>query len=151
MVFNSLNGDLQNLLLTNYEYLSKWFIFIFVIFISVYYIGNFKNLKPTKFIVVAIFRLIYVGVSYIILFTSPLQFLLMTPSYSFYSFYSIYLNLYYVFVIMFMFMVFFDLLRYGLLGILRLAGLDLGDNNVSELVNGFYNYKDFKKIAGRGK
>ena len=148
-MFSNLDIGIQDIILTNYEYVAKWFVFIFLIFLSSYYIYNFKNLKATKFISKALFRLIFVGVSWIIVLSSPLQFLLMSPSYSFFDYYNLYLNLYYVAVVLFGLLVFFDFIRYGFIGLLRLAGLDIGDSNVNELVSSFYNYKDFKKIGGK--
>ncbi len=110
-----------------------------------------KNHKPTKFYTVFSFRLLFGGLSLGYLIGAPFTLLLMSPEYSFYDFYSFYLIFYEVMFVLAAVLLFIDFLRYGFTGMLRLGGINIGDENANEIVKTFENNKHFLKMSKRKK
>jgi len=112
MSFDTLSVELQNIYLVNHSYITKWFAFLTIIFLSCLYIFViWKNQEQTKFFTVAIMRIFFFGVSVAYLVSSPLLLLVMSPEYDFYSFYSVPLILYSIVMSVIFLCCFIDMIR----------------------------------------
>lgn len=150
MVFSDLSLEAQNYLLVNHGYLAKWLVFLVLIFFSCYYLFvMWREQQPTKFFTVVTYRLVFLAFSVGQLVTAPFMLLLMTPEYSFQEFYFLYLILYGVVLTIATFIFLADLLRYGIIGALKLGGLDLGDSNANEVIRALESNKHFMKWGKR--
>lgn len=152
MTFQTLTAELQNILNVNHSYITKWFVFLSLILLSSYYIFViWKEHKPTKYILVAGMRLFYVSLSFVYLIASPLTLLLMSPEYDFYDFYNLPLKIYGVIASVIFLFFFIDMMRYGIFVLLKLAGLDINDDNVNEIARQIEHNKHFLKFNKRKK
>lgn len=148
MSFETLGTEIQNILLNNHSYISKWFVFLVTILLSAFYIFYVWNdHKPTKYFLVAVSRLFTFALAVVFLATSPYQLLLMSPEYSFLDFYNLHLILYSILFSLGAILIFVDIIRYGFFVLLRLAGLDFGDSNVRDIANQIKNNKHFIKLG----
>lgn len=151
MSFNNLGLEIQNYLLFTNEYISKWFVFLVFLFLSVYYVFVlWPDQKPTTSYAHALMRLFFLGLSVPYLLSSPLIIILMSPAYSFYDFYMLPMKVYGIFMSIGTLMVVFDMFRYGPLVLMRLAGLDFGDENVNKIARQIIKNKHFVKLSKKG-
>lgn len=147
MAFGELSTELQLVLTTNHSYITKWLVFLTIIFLSCFYLFIvWKTHKPTKYVFTAITRMLLFSLSLVYLLVSPLMLLLMTPEYSFNDFYSLPIIFYSVFASIGFILFFIDMMRYGFFVLLRLAGLDIKDDNVNEIARQIENNKHFLKM-----
>ena len=147
MAFSDLSLELQNLLLVSHSYTIKWLVFFVFISLSGYYVFFiWKDHEPTSHITVVLFRLFFYGLGCIYLLVSPLSIFLMSPEISFYTFYSLPFIIYLVGFALFLLTVFFDIAKLGIFGMLKLGGLDVGDEGVNNFVNAWRNNKHFFKF-----
>jgi len=142
MGFETLSSELQNLMVVNYQYTAKWFIFILFTFLSLFYVSViFSQRRKTTSIITLLYRIVFFVSSWVWLFASPLTFILLDPGADLWAIYSVPLTLYLVLSIIFLFAFFFKMLKDGLLGILHYFGIDTGDSEVKETMdkikNGF--------------
>lgn len=157
MSFGTLNTELQNILLVNHSYLTKWFVFLSITFLSAYYVFVvWKEHSPTKFIITASYRFLLFAISLGYLLSTPLLVLLLTPEYDFLSYYQLPLTLYSIVISILFILFFIDVIRYGPFVLLKMAGLDLKDPKVNEIANALENNKHFlrmnkNKKKSRGK
>ena len=149
MVFSSLPVDYQNVMLEQYSYMSKWLVFSLLLGLSLYYVFFvWKKQELTRFFSVVAYRLLFISFSVGFLVASPFMLLLMTPDYSFLDFYGVVLKFYQVVIIISFVVLLVDFLRYGFLGILKVGGLDFGDENVNSVVNDIKKSRHFMKFGG---
>ncbi len=133
MSFESLSVDIQNLMVVNYQYTAKWFLFILFTFLAILYASYiFPQRRKTTSIISLLYRLVFFSVSWSWIFASPLAFILLDPGASLWALYEIPLTLYLVLGIIFLFGFFLKLFKDGLLGILLFMGIDTGDTEVKE-------------------
>ena len=142
MGFETLSSELQNLMVVNYQYTAKWFIFILFTFLSLFYVSViFSQRRKTTSIITLLYRIVFFVSSWVWLLASPLTFILLDPGADLWAIYSVPLTLYLVLSIIFLFAFFFKMLKDGLLGILHYFGIDTGDSEVKETMdkikNGF--------------
>lgn len=148
MSYDNLSSELQYVLLANHSYMTKWLVFFVLIFLSAFYVFVlWKKHKKTKYVTTAIVRFFIFSLSIVYLFVSPLTLLLMTPEYSFLEFYTLPLMIYSIFVVILLILLFIDFIRYGAFVMLGLAGLDMDDENVKEIVRQMDNSKHFLKLG----
>jgi len=107
-----------------------------------------KKQELTRFFSVVAYRLLFISFSVGFLVASPFMLLLMTPDYSFLDFYGVVLKFYQVVIIISFVVLLVDFLRYGFLGILKVGGLDFGDENVNSVVNDIKKSRHFMKFGG---
>lgn len=152
MSFSTLPAEIQNLLLSSHSYITKWLVFLTIIFLSSYYLGFvWKNHKQTKYISVAIMRFLLFAISITYLFLSPLLILLMSPEHTFFEFYQVPLTIYSIVAAVIFLFGFIDLMRYGIFVLLKMAGLDINDPNVNEIARQLSNSKHFLKLKRSNK
>ena len=150
MVFQDLSTELQTVILNSHSYITKWLVFLTIIFLSSYYLFVvWKTHKPTKYVFTAITRMGFFSLSLVYLLASPLIVLLMSPEYSFYDFYNLPLIFYSIATVIGLLLFFVDMIRYGFFVLLKLAGLDIGDDNVNEIARQIENNKHFLKMKKR--
>lgn len=148
MSFSELTTPLQTIILENYGYTTKWLIFLLLITLSYYYIFvSWKNHKPSHFYTVVVLRILYLGLSFAYLIFSPFTLLLMTPEYSLYDFYGWHLIFYVIFLSIGGITLFIDFMRYGIIGIIKLAGIQIKDEGSNVITNALRNNKHFLKFA----
>jgi len=149
MSFINLPIDYQNVLLEQHSYISKWLVFFLLLGLSIYYIFFvWKNQDLTRFFSVVAYRLLFISFSVGFLVASPFMLLLMTPSYSFLDFYGVILQFYQIIIIISFVVLFVDFLRFGIIGVLKVGGLDFGDENVNSVVNDIKKSRHFMKFGG---
>ena len=152
MAYSDLPLEYQNVILEHHSYILKWFVFLFLVFLACYYLlVSWKNHKPTKFYTIFAFRLLFLALSVGYLVAVPFTLLSMSPEYNFLDFYGFYLIIYQIILWLAGLMLLVDFLRYGFTGALKLGGLNIGDDNVNEIVRTLENNKHFMKFVGRGK
>jgi len=128
MYFDNLEIGLQNVLLYNFEVYAKiwWIALLFIISIVYIWILRPKEQK-TPFYSVSFMRgLVYIF-SIINLISSPLLFLGMHPEWDGFSFILTYVILYTIFVVIYMIVLFRDVLVLGFGMLFAIGGLKLGD------------------------
>jgi hypothetical protein len=148
MAFNTLSPELQNILLVNHSYITKWLVFLFIIFMSAFYVwGVWPNHKPTNYFTQAISRVFFYCLSVGYLLGSPLLLITMSPELSFLDWYGLPLKFYGVFTSIGMILIFIDIISLGLFYVLASAGLDLSNGRVKDIMNSFENNKHFLKMS----
>lgn len=152
MAYLDLSSVYRNVIFEHHSYILKWFVFLFLIFLSFYYLNVvWKNQEQTKFYTIFSFRLLFWAFSWGYIVGSPFTLLLMSPEYSFYDFYSFYLIFYWIMIVMVSILLFVDFLRYGFIGMLKIGGINLKDENTNEIIKHFENNKHFMKLSKRKK
>lgn len=135
MSYSSLSLELQNILLVQHQYISKWFLFFVFSFLSAYYLfGILPCQKKTSSILTVLLRIVYFTSSVGYLFSIPLQFILLSPETNLWSMYSVPLSLYLLFASIFLLVFIIGLLKTGLMGMLNYIGVDTGDTEVKKQI-----------------
>lgn len=133
-MFADLSSGAQEMLTAYHSYISKWFIFVAIVLLSIIYVFKiWPSHKPTKFFTTAMIRVFFFAVTVSSLVASPFLFFYIGPEIPFFEFYQLPLTIYSVVLSLFAFIAFVDLLRYGPLVLLELAGLDMNDSKVKEI------------------
>lgn len=148
MPFDTLPLELQNILLVNHSYMTKWLVFFLIIFISCFYIwGVWPNHKPTNYITQAILRVFFYLLSVGFLLGSPIMIISMSPELAFLEWYNLILVFYSIFTSILLILLFIDLLSLGIFYVLGQAGLDLTNGRISDIINSMENNKHFIKMG----
>lgn len=152
MSFDTLTAELQNILLVNHSYMTKWLVFLVIIFISAFYVwGIWPNHKPTNYITQAIMRVFFYSLAVVFLAVSPLMIINMSPELSFLDWYGMILLFYKVITGVVFVLIFIDLFSLGIFYILGQAGLDLSNGRITDIINSMENNKHFLKMRRRAK
>lgn len=147
MAFSDLDLGLQTILLQDYNDFIKWFVFLLFVFLASFYLFYlWPKQKKTPYLTVVWNRVILLVLSVGYLFSVPLLLLNLSPEYSFYDMYLLPLTFYGIYITIVGIVFFIDFVRWGLLGILALGGLDFGDKNARKLVNMVKDNKHFLDI-----
>lgn len=151
MSFDTLTLELQNILLVNHSYMSKWLVFLVMIFLSSYYIWEiWPNHKPTNYFTQAFLRIFFYSLSVVFLIVSPMSIINMSPELSFLDWYGLYYKFYWIITSIVFVLVFIDLISLGIFYVLAKAGLDVSNGRVTNIMESWENNKHFIKMKKNG-
>ena len=152
MSFTDLTPELQNILLVNHSYITKWLVFFIFIFLCIYYIFIiWPSHKPTDYFTQAMLRLMLYSVSVVYLVSTPLIILVMSPEYNFYDWYNLYFAIYGIFILISTVLLFIDFIRVGIFYIMSKAGLNIEGTRWQNIISDWENTKHFLKISRKNK
>lgn len=147
MSFNTLSPDLQNILLVNHSYITKWLVFFVLIFLSAFYVWRiWPNHKQTIYFTQAFLRLFFYAISISFLFVIPITIIGMSPELDFYVWYSLFYKIYGVMISLIFIVALIDFYSLGIFWLLSKAGLDLSDSRINNLLNSWEYNKHFVKL-----
>lgn len=151
MPFDTLSVELQNILLVNHSYMSKWLVFLVIIFLSSFYIWEiWPNHKPTIYFTQAIIRVFFYSLAVVFLLVSPMMIINMSPELSFLEWYSLILIFYKILTSIALILLFIDFIRLGIFFVLAKAGLDVSNGHVQDIMQSWDNNKHFMKMKKNG-
>lgn len=129
----NLTAAQQNMIYFQAQEFNKYYFFFLFLVFSLYYVMIMKpNQKETPFYSVGIARLYYNIISCLIILTSPLQFVFLIPEIDLHIVMIFYFTLYSVGGLLYLAVVFFDILYFGFGKFIKMVGLDIKNKRIQE-------------------
>ena len=145
MAFLNLSTELQEYILVEYGFYYKALVIFGSLAFAIFYIFYYKTNveRPTIYRSIGFLRLCLTIVSYVILYASPISFILLSPEFEVTAMYALVLPMYMLLLLVGLILLGLDFFYYAPSILLKMAGMDIEDPKVKKAYRELQSY--FKK------